>query len=246
MLFHSLLSLLMGASLCLAAATPPIAARDGHLRETDSPDGPPNGAYFNDIPEIPTTPNKVQKRASLGKSRLTTLHARFEYGVSANSPPRAQLVKGKLVGDATEGTAFDDFNKIPRPARVTKLTLRGAERLDAITFNFWGTELRHGGQGGKDVSIEFGKDRYITALQVCDTLFDSERQRYRISYVKALTNIKRPSGGFESIEVGTRPFNADENCPPYKVPWGHAVVGVHGREGDEIDALGPIIAPWGG
>ncbi|EUC62947.1 jacalin-like lectin domain protein, putative [Rhizoctonia solani AG-3 Rhs1AP] len=218
-MYHSLLSLMMGASLCLAAATPRIAGRNGELGKPKRHGNPKGGKPFDDSVKLPLS-TQVQSLAI------------------RNFPP---LLTSKPFG-GTGGRYFDDSDAIGhiRPARVTRLTLQGGARLDAITFTLGHQhKFRHGGDGGELVTVDLGPNEYVTGFKTCTAKYRTWfRQRTRVVYAKASTNKKDAKGNYIQLERGS--WNTGLDCHDFDLPAGAIVVGLYGRAKTGIDQLGAI------
>ncbi|KAB5590370.1 putative effector protein [Ceratobasidium theobromae] len=141
---------------------------------------------------------------------------------------------GSFGGEGGKG--FDDLPAVGPNPRLTSLTLRGANRLDAISFTLAsGKTFYHGGSGGNARTISLGRNEYITSVRLCRetkygfTLYEKDR----IFYARVTTNTGR------SIEAG----RATYSCKVDNAPQGFAIVAAHGRSGREVDKLGFVYAP---
>ncbi|KAB5589052.1 putative effector protein/Endonuclease [Ceratobasidium theobromae] len=143
--------------------------------------------------------------------------------------------KGNLYG-GEGGAPFDDLTKLGPNARLTSLTLRGANRLDAISFTLAsGKTFNHGGSGGAARSISLGRNEFITSVKLCWGTRYGEKfhEQNRIFYARATTN----TGRF--VEAG----KVTKSCGEDVVPKGFTVVAAHGRSANEVDQIGFIYAP---
>ena len=133
---------------------------------------------------------------------------------------------------------MEALSKIQLP-HLDALTLRGAKRLDAITFTLGTRETYHyGGNGGSPVTLELGTNEFITKVELCDAVYSWWRGNRRIFYMEAFTNIEG-----KGIKMGDKSKHSNVACTTINVPSGRAIVGAFGRSGDEIDQLGFITAP---
>ncbi|KAJ5888497.1 mannose-binding lectin [Penicillium taxi] len=130
------------------------------------------------------------------------------------------------------GTWFNDLANIPSSPVASTLTFRGGDRLDAVALELEdGTSFSHGGTGGTEVSLTLGSDEYWTETELCTGKYDSKT---RVFYIKATTSTGN------TLEAGT----STSDCSTYTADSGYAVVGFMGQDGDEIDQVALIYAPY--
>ncbi|KAL3496528.1 Endonuclease/exonuclease/phosphatase [Aspergillus germanicus] len=140
-----------------------------------------------------------------------------------------QLRTSDLFG-GPHGTWFNDLPTLPASTgtKLTKITLRGGDRLDGLTLTLsTGTSTTHGGTGGTAVDLELGTDEYWTGTRLCQ---GQRNDHTRIFYIEVTT-----SAG-NSVSVGTE----TDECVEYQAESGWQVLGVYGRDGDEVDRLGVV------
>ncbi|KAB5592666.1 Endonuclease/exonuclease/phosphatase family protein [Ceratobasidium theobromae] len=136
--------------------------------------------------------------------------------------------KSKALG-GPHGKSFDDSSAIPFNARVSSITLRGANRLDGISYTVAPSArvINHGGLGGTAKTLNLGYLEWITSVKICWGKFN---QRTRIFYALFTTNEHR------TIEAGKK----TDQCETITAPKDWAVTGMFGRDGNEIDQIGFI------
>ncbi|KAI0350734.1 hypothetical protein OH77DRAFT_1524604 [Trametes cingulata] len=101
--------------------------------------------------------------------------------------------------------------------KVASVTLRGAARLDAVSFALTsGTVLSHGGE-------------YLTSATLCWDKHDGDTRNF---FAQLTTNAG------STVTAGT----ATVNCAIATAPDGFGIVGMYGQDGDEMDQLGWIYA----
>lgn len=129
------------------------------------------------------------------------------------------------------GTNFNDINQLPMAPKVNKIFLRAGSRVDRLGAILSDTTtLAHGGTGGSYRELTLGTGEYVQSLNVCSGKKDG---RTRIFYARYATNAGRTlSGG-----------STTSDCTTFTAPAGNAIVGFHGRSGDEVDKTGVIYAP---
>jgi hypothetical protein len=130
------------------------------------------------------------------------------------------------------GTWFSDLPSIPSSPKASVLTFSGSSRLDAVGVKLTdGTSFSHGGTGGTAVSLTLGSGEHWITTELCTGQYNSQTRNF---YIKATT-----SAG-NTLEAGT----ATDSCTTYTADTGFAVVGFMGQDGDEIDQLALIYAPY--
>ncbi|KAJ5937331.1 hypothetical protein N7454_004631 [Penicillium verhagenii] len=130
------------------------------------------------------------------------------------------------------GDWFSDLTSIPSSPAASVLTFAGGSRLDSVALELTdGTTFSHGGTGGTSVSLTLGSDEYWIETELCTGEYNSETRNF---YIKATTS----SGN--TLEAGT----STDDCSTFTADTGFAVVGFMGQDGDEIDQLALIYAPY--
>lgn len=130
------------------------------------------------------------------------------------------------------GTWFNDLPNIPSSPKASVLTFRGANRLDAVALELSdGTSFSHGGTGGTEVALTLGSGEHWITTELCTGTYNSQTRNF---YIKATT-----SAG-NTLEAGT----STSSCTTYTADNGYAVVGFMGQDGDEMDQLALIYAPY--
>ena len=113
---------------------------------------------------------------------------------------------------------------------VANVTLRGASRLDAITFVLTdGTTFSHGGTGGTASSLSLASGETIASAYVCQDKYNDET---RIFYAKLTTSAGR------TVAAGT----TTDECVTLSAENGWEIVGAVGRSGDEVDRVAFVYA----
>jgi jacalin-like lectin domain-containing protein len=131
------------------------------------------------------------------------------------------------------GTAFNDAGELPATPAPRTLTLRGAERLDAVALTHDdGTVLGHGGTGGTASSLTLDPGEHLTSVTLTGGQEDGRTRLFSASFA---TDAGR------SLTAGT----ATADAATFTAPAGWQIVGFTGRAGDEIDKLGVVYAPIG-
>ncbi|RLN57165.1 hypothetical protein BBJ29_009894 [Phytophthora kernoviae] len=139
------------------------------------------------------------------------------------------IVLGELFG-GPHGNAFSDINYIVLQQTTSSITIRGADRVDAVTLQVATPaerSLTHGGTGGTENTLTFGPGEYITSMEAH---WDKKNKHTRIFYLSFTTNKDNTlSAGSPTDNKGTA-----------TAPEGFQLSGFFGRGGDEIDQLGAI------
>lgn len=113
---------------------------------------------------------------------------------------------------------------------VSTVTVSGANRLDAVSFKLSsGLILSHGGTGGTASTLTLASNEYITSAKLCWAQYNSQTRNF---YIQLGTSAGR------SVSTGT----ISPDCATATAPSGFAIVGMRGRNGDEMDLLGWIYA----
>jgi endonuclease/exonuclease/phosphatase family metal-dependent hydrolase len=108
------------------------------------------------------------------------------------------------------------------------VSIRAANRLDAISFTYAHAAVSAGGNGGDLKTMKLADGEYITSVQVSKAKA-SWNSSYRISYIKIQTNFGNILEGGKQGALYT-----------YTAPSGYGVAGIYGYSGDEIDSIGVI------
>ncbi|OWZ03413.1 Endonuclease [Phytophthora megakarya] len=134
------------------------------------------------------------------------------------------------LSNAVGGPHGDQFTDVASAAggqTVKSITLRAGSRVDALTITTSTTTFSHGGTGGTAKTLNLSSGEYITSMQAHWGKYNSHT---RIFYLKFTTSLGNTLSG------GT---TTSENATVY-APDGYQLSAFHGRDGDEIDALGAI------
>ncbi|MDC8831910.1 jacalin-like lectin [Alteromonas gilva] len=129
------------------------------------------------------------------------------------------------------GTFFSDVTAVDANPGVASVWLRAAARVDQIGLvDASGNSRGYGGTGGNLQALTLQTGEYISAVEVC---LGDRNNSQRVFYTAIETNQQRVISG------GT----VTGNCIDYQAPNGWQISGLHGRAGDELDALGVIYTP---
>ncbi|KAI9065027.1 hypothetical protein FKP32DRAFT_1568737 [Trametes sanguinea] len=141
----------------------------------------------------------------------------------------SNLRQSDLFG-GPHGTYFNDLPSLPDSPSLASVTLRGAARLDAVSFTLTsGAVLSHGGTGGAPATLTLAAGEVLTGATLCWAQHDGHTRNF---YAQLTTSAGR------SVEAGT--VTAD--CASVSAPDGFGIVGGYGQDGDEMDQLGWIFA----
>lgn len=120
---------------------------------------------------------------------------------------------------------LDALSKVSNP-KVASVTLRGQNRLDAISLSLAsGQTFTHGGTGGAASSLTLNSGETLTGATLCQGEKDGKT---RIFYAQLRTSAGRSVSA--GVKTGT--------CVEKTAASGSSFVGFLGRSGDEIDKLG--------
>ena len=203
-------------------------------------------ALLCDNPSPNTTCETVDKVWYRGSSAVILQATTFDYAgdmflqedgniLSDHNPVLVDFtwtLKGQLtVGDAYGGEYgiwFNDLDTLSNisNAKVTTITLRGADRLDGVALSLSsGQTLAHGGTGGTASILTLNSGETLTAATLCQGEKDGKT---RILYAQLRTSAGR------SVSAGVM----TSTCVEKTAASGSSFVGFLGRSGDEIDKLG--------
>lgn len=130
------------------------------------------------------------------------------------------------------GTWFNDIESIPSSPKTSIITFRGASRLDSVALTLTsGTTFTHGGTGGTQASLTLSSTEYWTSAKLCQGKYNDETRNF---YILATTSTGR------TLSAGT----ATSDCSTFTAPEGWQIVGYLGQDGDEMDQLAFIYAPY--
>ncbi|HET6858409.1 MAG TPA: jacalin-like lectin [Streptomyces sp.] len=131
------------------------------------------------------------------------------------------------------GAAFNDADDLPAAPSPRTLTLRGENRLDAVSLVLdGGRTLTHGGTGGSAASLTLAPGEHLTSVTLTQGVKDGRTRLYSASF--------RTDSG-RTLTRGTPTGDA----VTYSAPQGRQIVGFTGRSGSEVDKLGVVYAPIG-
>ncbi|GFF73519.1 hypothetical protein CNMCM6936_002954 [Aspergillus lentulus] len=130
------------------------------------------------------------------------------------------------------GTWFNDLDSLPTTFtgqnKPSKISLRGAERLDSVSLTVTsGKSYTHGGTGGNLSELTLAANEYWTKAKLCQGQYNSHTRNF---YLLATTSTGR------TVSAGT----ATSDCKEFAAAQGWQIVGFYGQDGDEMDQLGFI------
>jgi endonuclease/exonuclease/phosphatase (EEP) superfamily protein YafD len=154
----------------------------------------------------------------------------FPHAVDFSYTLNSSLRASDFIG-GPHGTAFNDADDLPANPAPRSLTLRGANRLDAVSLTHdGGTALTHGGTGGTATSLTLAQGEHLTSVKLTQGQKDGRTRVFSASFT---TDKNR------TLSAGT----ATSDANTFTAPSGWQIVGFTGRAGAEIDKLGVIYAP---
>ncbi|CAI6342589.1 unnamed protein product [Periconia digitata] len=142
-----------------------------------------------------------------------------------------KLSVGESFG-GVDGTWFNDLDALAAAssAKISTLTLRGADRVDAISTTLsTGEVLSHGGTGGTATTLTLNSGETLQSAVLCR---GSKNNKPRIFSATFTTSAGR------TLTAG----KATSDCATISAPSGYAIAGFYGHDGDEIDKLGFIYS----
>jgi hypothetical protein len=129
-----------------------------------------------------------------------------------------------------EGTWYNDLQALGAAglskSTVSSVTLRGAERLDAVAVTLsTGQTFSHGGTGGTENKLALQSGEKLVGATLCR---GEKSGKTRVVYAELKTSAGR------SVKAGTK----SSDCTDTNAPTGRGIIGFLGRSGDEVDMLG--------
>lgn len=128
------------------------------------------------------------------------------------------------------GTQFTGVGSASAGQTVSSITIRGGDRVDAVSLTVsapTAATFSYGGTGGSASTLTLAKGEYIKSLEAHWGKKDGST---RIFYMNVVTSTGR------SLAKGSK---TSESTIVY-APAGFQISGFHGRASDEIDAIGAI------
>ncbi|NQZ06840.1 MAG: hypothetical protein HRT35_06735 [Algicola sp.] len=128
------------------------------------------------------------------------------------------------------GTAFDDFGLLHldlyrNKRHVTKINMSAGNRVDKVGFEYDdGNSVSHGGNG-YDRFLEMLPNEYIYTVEVCVDSYNGSDRIHYLGFTTIYGN--KLSGGIKT-----------DDCRFTGAWGGFEVFAMHGRAGNELDALG--------
>ncbi|KAI0743582.1 mannose-binding lectin [Daedaleopsis nitida] len=160
---------------------------------------------------------------------MTTLSDHNPVRVAFSWSLASDLRQSDLFG-GPHGAYFNDLPALPSSPKVASVTLRGANRLDAVSFTLTsGASFSHGGTGGNPATLTLASGEHLTSATLCWDKFNDETRNF---FAQLTTSAGR------TLEAG----KTTANCATAAAPAGFGIVGAYGQDGDEMDQLGWIYA----
>jgi hypothetical protein len=131
-----------------------------------------------------------------------------------------------------EGTWYNDLSTVSglASAKVSSITLRGADRVDAVSISLAsGQTLSHGGTGGTATTLTLANGETLTSAQLCE---GQKNGKTRIFFTQFTTSAGK------TVSTGVK----TDDCVTRNAGAGRGIVGFLGRSGDEVDQLGFIYS----
>lgn len=129
------------------------------------------------------------------------------------------------VGGNSGGVGFSFYSTMGTRNLPTSITIRGANRIDAVSFNYNGITESAGGTGGTAYTLNLNGGEYITSM-TCNV--NKYNGTDRIFYLKFTTSSGRTISA--GVQSGTQ--------YTFLAPSGYAIGGLFGRAGTNVDAIG--------
>ncbi|GMF29886.1 unnamed protein product [Phytophthora lilii] len=139
------------------------------------------------------------------------------------------IILGELFG-GPHGNAYSDINSIKFGQTLSSITVRSAERVDAVTLQVAAPAeqtFNHGGSGGTEQTLTLAADEDIVSME-CH--MGKKNDHTRIFYISFTTSAGNTiSGGTQTENKGTS-----------TAPEGFVLSGFYGAAADEVDRIGAI------
>lgn len=121
-------------------------------------------------------------------------------------------------------TWFNDLDSLPTAFtgqnKPSKISLRGAERLDSVGLTVAsGKSYTHGGTGGQLSELPLAANEYWTKAKLCQGQYRGHTRNF---YLLATTSSGR------TVSAGT----ATSDCKEFAAAPGWQIVGFYGQDGD--------------
>jgi Jacalin-like lectin domain len=148
----------------------------------------------------------------------------------AAAPAKKTSAPAKLSCSTTRmfggegGAPFDDLNH----KSIKKINVYSGMLVDAIMVTYEnGPAKRHGGDGGRDHSLELSDDEYITSVTIRHS-----------NIVQCLTFVTNKGNKLEGGGKGRPIIDKKGEETEVKAPNGRKLIGINGRAGTFLDAIG--------
>lgn len=168
-----------------------------------------------------------------GQQHITQENAARSQGAKLASPapeePRLYQSPGEVGG--LGGSYFDDGERLSLRSRLAGVKVRSGSRIDAIAVQYEdGSFFSHGGSGGNEQEMRLNEGEYFRRITLG---VGKHKGRTSVHYLKLTTSSGR------ILEAGKNPGATID----YVADPGRHIVAFRGRQGQELDKLGPIFAP---
>ncbi|KAJ4307294.1 hypothetical protein N0V88_000677 [Collariella sp. IMI 366227] len=138
------------------------------------------------------------------------------------------LVKGGVVPPGATQCGVPAVNE--QCETLDKVIYRQADGSVLTDHNPVWAVLKHGGEGGTEVSLVLAADEYWTVAELCK---GEKSDKERNFYIRAFTSKGR------NLAAGT----ATGDCKTFEAPEGWQIVGYLGQAGEEVDQLAFVYGP---
>lgn len=199
------------------------AAHFGYTRVTWDETGE---VLFEDDGKAPTKTSAAPAAAPSSKEEETEDEAAAP--AKTSSAPAKQAAKPSFAGSrqvgGEGGAAFDDLNH----KAIKKISVYSGMIVDAIMVTYDnGPGKRHGGDAGKEHSIELDDDEYVTSVVV-----------RHANLVHCLTFVTNKGHKLVAGGKGRPLIDKKGEETEFQAPNGKKLCGINGRAGASLDAIG--------
>ena len=147
-------------------------------------------------------------------------------------PARAQEVIREGPSGGLGGAPFDELSEVAsRPASVHQFAVKAGDLVDGLNVGYdmgggkYGFARWHGGTGGLAYTFDLQPGEYVTSVSGTYGRF--------LNQIRFGTNTGRTSPTFGAT--------SGQVSYSYQAPTGFEVIGLSGRAGDFVDAIGVIL-----
>lgn len=145
--------------------------------------------------------------------------------------PQGQAKPKFFMSKMYGGEGGDEFDHMNR-RRIDKIVVRGGKWIDGISVTYGnGDTLNHGGDGGDEHVLNLDQGEYVNMVRLKEG-----GMVLAISFFTNKGNKLGPVGSGKGRGIGV--FAKEGTGVEVKAPEGYRLIGIRGREGKYLDAIG--------